>query len=355
MPPEREDGSSPSEIETGNVEATAAAAAEAEQASADAKAADSSAAGDAKPEPTMLDAVTAALENGGEDGGSSDPEGKPAAKVEAEDAADGEKPKDGGDEAKDEAEEDLPFHKHPAWIRQREKLTAATAEVDALKPKAEQYDRMMGFIEERQLEVPEVNAGFEIMALMKHDPAAALEKLRPYYDALQQMVGEVLPDDLAEQVRLGEITEDRAKELVVLRSSKAQSEAAQKRTAEQDAAQKAQAVQAAIGTAVAGWESEWAGSDPDYPKLKSLVRDRAAALMRDQQMQGKPLPSTPEEAVAVLKDAQAQIRKEAGSLAPKPKPINGPVDSDGSAKATAEPNSTLDAINLGIERAAKAA
>jgi hypothetical protein len=347
MPPEREDGSSPSD------DAAAQAATAATQAETDAKAAGSSAAEDAN-EPSTLDAVMAALDEKGS-GDSSSPEGGQASDPDAAKTdADGDKAKgDGTDEAKEKEDEPPPFHEHPAWQKQLAKTRTAQAEAEALKPKAEHYDRMMGFIQEQNLDVPEVNAGFEIMALMKNDPAAALEKLRPYFTALQSMVGEVLPNDLAEKVQTGELTEDAAKELATLRSGKAQSEAERARAAEREAQGAATRALTDIGAAVTGWENAWAAEDPDYPKLKTFVRDRAAALLADAQRAGKPVKSG-DEAVALLKEAKAQIVKEFGSAVPKPKGIAAPVESNASVKATAEPQSTLDAINLGISRAAAA-
>ena len=78
----------------------------------------------------------------------------------------------------DDSFEDVPFHKHPRFkevIDQRNKYREG----------AEQYEQITGFLAQNNLSAEEAAQGFQIMALMKNDPAAALDALSPFVQQLE--------------------------------------------------------------------------------------------------------------------------------------------------------------------------
>lgn len=282
---------------------------------------------DAKQPTSMLEAVQAALKkeapaeqsSGSKDGEGSDAEANPK---------DGEKPAEGA-----EGEDDIPqpFHKHPAWQRLK-------AQRDEYRSSHEIVGNLRGFMAEAQLSLDEVNQGFEIMRLMKHDPAAALEAIRPYFTALLSATGKVLPADLKEKVDAGAIEESLAAEMAQMRQRQVRAEADSKRAAEAAA----ERMRSEISTALSEWENGWKSSDPDYSaKQKHVQREIELRLLRGER------PANAAAAVKLASDARAAVEKELGRLIPKKKEEVLPVTGASATGARPEPKSMLDVVKMG--------
>lgn len=247
------------------------------------------------------------------------------------------------------ADAKLPFHKHPRWQElkeERNKLKAQLEEYGAKVPeltnKAEQLDRIGTFMRDNELTGDEVQRGFEIMALMKHDPKAALDMLVPHLEKLELATGQRLPPDLQEKVDAGETTVEIARE-----AARARMEAAvathrvQKveQTVQQD---RAQAVAQAMKSAVEVWENDVKGRDPDYPHMQSFIVDRTRVLMQQQP------PRSPDEAVQIAKRAYAEVKESMRKVMPPRQPTR-PVTSDrSSTNAVPAPNSLEDIVRAAL-------
>ena len=117
------------------------------------------------------------------------------------------------DEVVDDAEDfsDEPFHKHPRFKKVLE-------ERNSYKDSAEKFSVMQNYLMDNQLSGDEAAKGLEIMALMKADPMAALNALKPYVQNLSQAAGIVLPKDIQTRVDDGYLDEDAGRELAVARA-----------------------------------------------------------------------------------------------------------------------------------------
>lgn len=333
-----------------NQDAVQAAATDANQAAANAEAASSAAQSSgadgsqgAKPA-TSLDAVTAALASDGADGSTPDPNGKAEeSKAKEGDGKPGDAAPELSAEDKDADGKPLPFHKHPRWQEMRGKIQTQTALLKEYAPKVEFYDHFHTTMRESGLNADEANTGFNIMALMKNNPAQAWTALKPYVDALQAMVGETLPDDIRKDVEEGRITEDRAKELAKLRGTATHSQDALKRTKEQSEADaKAQAV-TAIRSAVSEWEAQWRASDPDYAKKQPFVDEYVRAHIA----QNGP-PKSPADATELAKAARKAVEDRISAIAPQKPPAVAPGTNGSSATARPAPKSSLDVVSMAL-------
>lgn len=291
---------------------------------------------DAKEPGSLLDVVKAAVEKPAEAVVSSDPEGDPVTPP-AEEPAPAVEPK-----AEDDA--DLPFHNHPRW-------KAVIAERDQLRDPAERYGQIEGFMQEHGLSGEEVAEGYEVMALLKSGDPAKLTQAREWFserlNALDGMLGNVLPADLQARVDEGFLDEEGAQEIAQSRATAAllasKGEAAAKATAEQTAATEVQArTQSMIG-AVEAWEASAKASDPDYSKKAKLIEDRCRSIVA---ATGKP-PMNAEEATALAIKAHAEITAEFKAALPKPRAIN-PVPQSQSTTPSAQPKTLRDAINAAV-------
>ena len=255
----------------------------------------------------------------GEEGEDADPD---AAK-EGEDA----------DQAKEGEEETPPFHKHPRWQE-------VQRELKDLRPKAQMADQLQGFMHEAGLSTQEVNAGFELMRLMKHDPAQALQQLQPYLENLQQATGDKLPQDLQQDVEDGYVSEERAKEIARLRANEGryrQQSEAQRRQAEEAQFER---YTADLSNAVSDWERQWQQSDPDYARKAPRVQERLELKM----LKGG-VPSNTQEAIRLAEETRKEVERELAQFTPKRRPST-PVTGQGSVASRPEPSSMQEAMKM---------
>lgn len=254
--------------------------------------ADSSTAEGAK---TAQDAVLAALTSD-EESPASDESGTDPAK--AEDVAKDEKgAKDEGDKADEDEISPEDLNRLNAKTRKRidtllterremsGELSSVKAELDKLKPDAEAHKQVRTFLSESNLSAKDAGTALQLAAALVNDPEAAYAELQKIMASLETRIGAKLPDDLAEDVRLGHITEARARELSRARAGQnmAAQRAEQERTIrqreadEQRKAAEAEAQQKVVrDLAVYGDEltAQRVQSDPDWKLKQPLVVDR---------------------------------------------------------------------------------
>lgn len=280
----------------------------------------------------IADAVRAALDKGKEQSSGSGEDEGDGEGAGASDPTDGEKPEEGDEGDDDLTKEEFQALK-PKTQRRIEKLarqnTALTTEVDQLRPKAQALEAFHTITRNANLNKEDVNTIFHIGGLMKNDPHKAWEVLKPIVAQLQQLVGEVLPKDLQDQVTGGKITPDAAKELSRLRSEKSVNASTQQQNTERQrqdnaarAAEASQNLQRDVGTAITKWENDWKASDPDYSLKSSRVNEaielelnRAIILAKE----GKPnnLPTSVEQAVKMANEIKKRVEKEMRQFLPK--------------------------------------
>jgi len=344
------------------VEPAAAIPAEADPAppsSDDAQAADAPSPGaeekDDKQPKDMVSAVRAALEKGKEPSSSSSDseDGAEPKKAESEPEK-----KEGEEEDLGELTEDeLNSYKPKTQRRMRQLLSKneeLTEQVAQSGPIVEQFQGIKSFCEKANLSSKDVNTGFELMNLMRNDPQQAFKQLTPIYDTLRQMVGEVLPDDLQQQVSEGRITEDHAKELSRLRSSQTltaqQSQQQEANTAEDDRRKSVETLRTNCATAVSKWEAEWKASDPDYRVKQARVMSEIKLALYEAKSTGN-LPTTQEEAVKLANTAKKTVEEELKRIMP-PKASVTPITKVRSATdSTSAPKNMLEAVKQAVGQA----
>ena len=311
----------------------------------DANTAQSSSAGneDAKqsePE-NLLDVVKSAVEPKAEAGEASSPS---EAKTEEAEATDPEQ----GEEAGDQADADVPFHKHPRWQEMK-------AERDAYKADADRFQQITGFMEANRLSDSEVSEGFAVMAALKSGSPDELQAAYDWFAAntqrLAESLGHSLPQDIQAKVDDGLMDDSVAAEYARERAKAAllEQQSRQQQEAEQQAQQLSQfqALQTQMVSAVQGWEEGIKAKDPDYASKKAvLVEDQVRAIV--QRTGGVP-PRTTEEAVALAEQAYAEVNERIRAFVPKPRPIT-PPPAGLSARATTQPTTLRGFVEAALNR-----
>lgn len=214
----------------------------------------------------------------------------------ADGEATGQQPGDTADKPKDDENyTDVPFHKHPRFQQVLREKKAAQAD-------ATQYQQVQKFMDTNGISADEAAEGFIIMGLMKTNPAAAWDRMKPTVQALLIAAGEVLPEDLKTRVQKGELTQDAAFEVSRSRAhvnsvNHAQSFEQQRR--ERSAKTE---LETSLYTAAESWEADRKTKDPNFAaKVPQLMREVAFL----QRQEGKP--GTPEGVKDQLKRAYAAI------------------------------------------------
>jgi hypothetical protein len=221
--------------------------------------------------------------------------------------------------------------------------TTLRNEITGLKTKAADFDKFIGFVQGNNLSTEDMNSGFEIMALLKQDPAKAWERLQPIVASLQQIVGERLPADLEEKVRLGYINEEDARALAKaqngLKIRDAQAQEAAQRNQEATQERERQALVGSVSNAASEWERSQAKNDPDW-HLKSA---RLQELMKLSVYENG-YPASSDEVMKRLDAAKDQVTKELRKLNPRPRAINPVLGASSNPRSVAEPKNMLEAI-----------
>lgn len=220
----------------------------------------------------------------------------------------------------------------------RKSIERFRSQIDELRPRAEQFDKINDYMTEAGLQNEEVAGLLEIGSLIKTDPREALPRLEAAVQTIKQQLGEVLPQDLTDQVDAGLVDEDTALEL-----SRSRAEAADlKRRNDELAAEKTTTAkeqdQSVMQEAVNSWVRQTAKSDPDYSMKKSLVEDKFfATVMKDG------LPETAEAALKIVQDSYEAINEQLRPMRPQ-KTATQTTTSTLSTNAKPAPQSLKDAV-----------
>lgn len=321
-------------------------------------------AGESESKEDLLSVVKNAGKDPEEDSDSTDESSASESKAETGETDDetGEEDGESGESDEEEGEEDAdsekddkdqpPFHNHPRWKEVVNERDTFRQELEKVKPEAENYQRIQQFMEANDLTAEETARGFETMALMKQNPAAARQRLQEMMENLQPFDPAYVPPDIQKDLEDGHITEERARELARYRAESYQARHAhenlsrrheqteQERQSEREQAQRQQFAQA-----VSTWEGQVEQSDPDYAKKAPFVASELRARIQQSGM-----PKTQDDAVSMAKDAYKAVDKRLKGFAPTGrKRASNPTPSDGGSSSTkSEPETMDDAVRQAV-------
>lgn len=272
-----------------------------------------------------------------------DARGEPEAKASpAEGAKEGDEPDDGAPkkEQDDENYSDVPFHKHPRFqqlLRQK----------NGFKEDAARYQNVQSFLDSHGLSGQEAADGLVIMALAKTNPAEAWKHLKPFVERVLQAAGEMLPEDLAQRVRNGELTDAAAFEISRARAQASSVETQRRFDQQQQERQIAVEKARALYDAANSWEHDRQAKDPNFGAKAEPLRKEIAYL---QLTEGKP--DTPRGVLDQLNRAYKAVND--SYVPPRPRATErraiSPVTGGQIAGRTrAEPKNTMDVINQVID------
>jgi len=212
-----------------------------------------------------------------------------------------EEPVKTGDQATKEPDDkeysDVPFNKHPRFIQVIGKLKAAEQD-------AGRYRNVQGFLDSNGVTADEAAETLTVAALAKTNPAEAWKRVQPWVQKLLIAAGEVLPDDLQQQVAEGKLTQEAA--LQVSRANALVEGVKVQRTFEQQRAERQQQTDVANArlNAAASWESDRRIKDPNFAAKEAALQREVAYLIHTEGQ-----PKTAEGVTDQLQRAYAAVNK----------------------------------------------
>ena len=218
---------------------------------------------DSSPEaPTMLEVAQAVVKEHGEDEGSvtpedtTSPEGEVEPEEEEEDASELD-PKDA----------QLPFAKHERFrelLAKSKERDAYETRVKELEPVVQKWEYHRKFLEQHGIADAEVQMVMNALAYSKVDPAKAREVLKPLWESLGDLDPNILPPDLQEKVKEGDITEEFARRLWKAECNNKLAAVAGTHAAKSQAQLRTEA----IASTITSWERSTVKNNPDFKPSK---------------------------------------------------------------------------------------
>lgn len=306
---------------------------------------------ESSPEPagSMLDAVKTALEPKEASPASQEP--GPTAEAETQEPTTEDAPED--EQLSPEELKALSQKTQRRFQGLTSKVKAKDRELEALKPKAAEFEKIERFVTQAGMTNDDVGFFLTVGALSKGQPEKALEQLRPFMAQLERQVGEVLPADLQERVRLGYITEADARELSKATAgrdlaTKRADEEATRRREEAEQREQTETIKRSLAAAET-WEKARAAKDPDWHLKRDEVADtvKLAILEQTQAKGGRWFPSD-KEVIEISTKALEKVNKRFKSRIPNPSEIR-PVNPGGAPpRTTPKPSSMLDVVKNAV-------
>lgn len=232
---------------------------------------------------------------------------------------------------------DVPFHKHPRFKEVLGKARESEAD-------AQRYRNVQTFIDNVGLSAEEAASTLEIGGLIKTNPVEAWKRLLPIVQNVAIAAGEMLPDDLKQQVAEGKMPREAAIEVSRSRAQVATTQARTEWDQQRSQERQAQEARQANLDAVHSWESERRVKDPNFDAKLPAIRQE---LERLQGLGWKP--REPSAIKAQLQQAYDAVIPPRPAPAPRAavKPVTG-----GQVTASVKPEvtSTVDAIRAVVAR-----
>ena len=237
---------------------------------------------------------------------------------------------------------DVPFNKHPRFRQVIQERKEFKQQAEEFREKSGQFDQVIDFMNENQLTPDEMAEGMKIMALMKNDPAAAQEAMKPHLEMLGRYSGEVLPEDIQTRMDEGYIDQETATELAQGRMRNELSQVQQQNMQTQQANDHQLNIQAAVGS----WETTTRNTDPDFEMKQTLISDRVRGMVAERGQ-----PRTADEGVSMAREAYDSVNTELRQFRGESKQ---PLQSIGGGKVsgtpTPEPKSLQEAMEQAVRR-----
>jgi hypothetical protein len=245
---------------------------------------------------------------------------------------------------------------------QRRALRMEVQRLKTLEPQAQAADSVSTFLRENDISREDFLHGLNVMReIRRGNFAAARAGLEPYWNLIEQYMGNQLPPDLQEAVRQGQMTTQAAVAFSKERMDRAMLENRHQRTQQvaanqqqyyqqQQEAARVHALADAIANEVNTWERTVWQHDPNYAAKADAVRHTMLAVIAEQ---GKP--QSVAHGIAIAREAYRRVNEWKTSWAPPKRPTSrGPSSTGRTSGAAPEAKSIHEIVQRARETFAHA-
>ena len=300
---------------------------------------------------SYLDAVLGALKKDKEESPASAPVAEKAPEAQADPEKSGEAKPDPDELTPDELKR-LPQKTQKRIQDLLGERKALTAELEPLKTAKQRLDAITDQFRSTGLDGKDIDAVLEIGTLLKRgDLFAAKAKLAPIMEVIERATGGVIPADIVEAHKAGQISEQHARELAQARArALSEQQLRESREVEQQQAaerQQAEHFQASVIKTVNDWEAGKRQRDPDWNLKAPQVRQQIKLEL----LEGA-RPQSTQEAVAMAEKALATVDATLRQFRPAPKAVQHVFGSPSGPRSVSAPKSHHDVVFdlLGMSR-----
>lgn len=217
------------------------------------------------------------------------------------------------------------------------------AEKNEFKHGADQFDKITNYLSHNNINADEAETGLQIMALMKNDPAKALEALTPFVNTLRELTGEVLPDDIRNKVDDGFMDEDAGRELSRARAEADNQKRINDRVLTQQNNAQSEQHKNHLSRTVTAWEDQARQSDPDYDLKQDEIDDRVRVLVSE-----RGSPTTEEDAISMANEAYEAVNQRFKARMGTKRAIRTASGGKLGGTPVAEPKTLLEAVQNAV-------
>jgi polyhydroxyalkanoate synthesis regulator phasin len=270
------------------------------------------------------------------------------------------------DLSEDPSKEELGKY-HSRTRKRIEKLldqrNAARDEVTSLRGQAQVAEGLRSYLTTNDIAKEDFSLLLDLgTALRRGDWQTFYQGVAPYMELAEEALGVRLPKDLQAQVQQGHLTTEAARHFSreryarMLAETKAQdaghhAQRIEQQVRHQDTARQVEALKTSINGAVSAWEASVRQTDPDYGHKQDAVKNLLWAVVNEQGA-----PSSPEQAVAIAKEAYRRANEMAARFTPKPRATSQvPSSIPRPQSGVPEPKSLMEAAMQGLARTHRSA
>jgi hypothetical protein len=188
-----------------------------------------------------------------------------------------------------EGDDKLPFHKHKRFQEVISEKNDLKQRVDSAKPLVDQATALNSFMRDNNIPLQDLQTHLQFMQTVRKNPSEAFKIIKPIYEQLAMLSGELISPELQAEVAAGTLSQERAQQI-------ARSEATQRFSQwqqQQGQYGQAQQVQQIVSESINLWTRTKQTAEPDLKvgtPLWEQVNLRLAAMPQfrsaDEAMQG---------------------------------------------------------------------
>lgn len=232
----------------------------------------------------------------------------------------------------------------------QQRIKSLLSERNTYRDQVKEVEPFRAYMVENELSGEDLAFGLQALAtLRKGDYEGFLEQVQPFVQLAMEYTGRAIPPDLQEQVRAGRMTPDVAVGVARQRFDLGHAQQRLERQEAEVSQFQEENARQANRSAVAAWEQTVKQSDPDYARKLDVAKAFVASIRAEY---GDP--ETPEDALAVAKEAYRRASETLKAAMPSRAPTQmspSGVQRPANPSAVAAPRNLMEAAMQGLERA----